>query len=85
MEEPTELLKAFEATDKYVDLSSSVGINVSDDGSIIDIIPDKAADRAGVGPGVKIIAVNSRRFSPDLLRRAVAATKKGQPMELLIQ
>jgi predicted metalloprotease with PDZ domain len=44
------------------------------------------AAEAGIGPGMKLVAVNGRRFSPEILRDAVKATKNSNaPMELLIE
>jgi predicted metalloprotease with PDZ domain len=53
---------------------------------VIDVIPGMAAHKAGVGPGMKVIAVNSRRFSEKGMRTAVAATKSPQEkVELLVE
>jgi predicted metalloprotease with PDZ domain len=72
------LLEARENEDKVVDLTSSVGVLLKDDGTILDVAPGKAADRAGVGPGMKLVAVNGRRWSTERLRQAVAATRTGK-------
>ena len=89
-ETPSPLQKAYEKSRKEIDLSASLGIVVQKDGTIKDVIPGKPAHRAGIGPGMKILAVNSRRFagdSPDeILRAAVAATKRStKPLELLLE
>ncbi len=85
-DKPPEIHQAFEAARKSIDLTASVGLRMSQKGSIIDVIPGKAADRAGIAPGTKLVAVNSRRWSPELLRRAVAATTDGkQPLKLLVE
>jgi len=53
---------------------------------ILDAVPGLPAAAAGVGPGMKLIAVDGRRFSPDGLRQALRATKeKGEPLDLLIE
>jgi predicted metalloprotease with PDZ domain len=87
---PSALQKAYEKNDKETDLSASLGIVVAKDGTIKDVIPGKPAHRAGVGPDMKILAVNGRRWSQDWstenLRAAVAATKKStKPLELLLE
>ena len=89
-ETPTPLQKAYEARNKEVDLSASLGMVVGEDGTIKDVIPGRAAYRAGVGPDMKILAVNGRRWtgdSPDdMLRAAVAATKTSiKPLELILE
>jgi predicted metalloprotease with PDZ domain len=83
---PTDLLKARDSDNKSVDLTSSIGLLVKDDGTVIDVLPGKAADKAGVGPGMKLLAVNGRRFSADRLREALTATKDGkEKLRLLLE
>jgi len=82
---PSEMYRVHEGTDRSIDLTTSIGLLLKEDGTVSDIIPDKAADHARIGPGMKIIAVNSRRWSADLLREAVQGTKKGGPLELLVE
>jgi len=57
----TELCRIREEADKAIDLTSSVGLFLKEDGTVGDVIPDKATDRAGIGPGMKLVAVNRRR------------------------
>jgi predicted metalloprotease with PDZ domain len=82
---PSELLKAIESEGKMIDLTSSVGLLLREDGSVGDVIRDSAAYRAGVGPGMKVIAVNGRRFSSSGLRTALAGTKAGGKLDLLVE
>lgn len=51
-EKPSEMFLVFEAVMKAVDLVASIGIVASGDGYIQDVIPGKAADRAGLAPGL---------------------------------
>jgi predicted metalloprotease with PDZ domain len=79
-------LKAREASDKYTDMSWSLGVLIKEDGSITDVIPGSPADKAGIGTAMKLIAVNSRRWTPDLLREAVrAAQTDTAPIQLLVE
>ena len=88
---PSPVQKASEKRNKQIDLSASLGIVVQKDGTLKDVIPGKAAHRAGVGPGMKLLAVNGRRFPGDspeeVLRAAVAAAtrKSTKPLELLLE
>ncbi|HEV8375676.1 MAG TPA: M61 family peptidase [Candidatus Polarisedimenticolia bacterium] len=87
---PTPLQKAYQKRYKEIDLSASVGAVVAKDGTLKDVIPGKAAERAGVGPGMRILAVNGRRWSGDsteeILRAAVAATRtSAKPLELILE
>lgn len=84
-EKPTELFTAMEGLSKGVNLSDSIGLAVSGDGLMGDIVPNSAAAKAGLAPGMKLLAVNGRRFSPDGLKTAVAATKSGGKLELLAE
>jgi predicted metalloprotease with PDZ domain len=82
---PSPMYRVHEGTDRAVDLTSSIGLLLKEDGTITDIIPGKAADRAALGPGMKLVAVNGRRWSSDLLKEAVGSTKSGTALELLVE
>ncbi len=84
-EEMPSTLKGAEGARKFVDLSFSIGLRLSEDGTISDVIPGMAAEKAGAGAGMKLLGVNGRRWSPERLRAAVQATKDGKPLELLVE
>jgi predicted metalloprotease with PDZ domain len=64
---------------------ASLGIHVTADGTVDDTSPGAPAYRAGISNGMKIVAVNSRRFSIDLLSRAIADSKNTRtPMEFIV-
>jgi predicted metalloprotease with PDZ domain len=79
-----EVLKAREEEDKTINLTSSIGLLLKDDGQIIDVVPQTAADRAGIGPGMKLLGVNHRRWTADRLREAVETTRKGREKLVLL-
>jgi predicted metalloprotease with PDZ domain len=72
---------------KLVDERYSIGFVVNKQDSLIpDVVPDSAAAQAGVGPGMKLLAVNGRRWSRDTLRDAIRETQTlGRPLELLVE
>ncbi|HEV7137551.1 MAG TPA: PDZ domain-containing protein [Steroidobacteraceae bacterium] len=75
---PSVMQRAHEADDRDVDVRFSLGFYVDDDdASLSDIIPDSPADRAGLAPGDRLIAVDGRRWAPEELRDALAATARG--------
>jgi predicted metalloprotease with PDZ domain len=75
-----------ESQSENLDLTASIGILLSDDGEVIDVIPSKPADTAGVAPGMKLIAVNGRKWSPEILRTAIAGTADGTgKLDLLLE
>jgi len=82
---PSDMLKNAETTKKGTDLSYSIGLSLKEDGGILDVIPGSPADRAGVGPGMKLLAVNARRWKPELIRTAIKEAKDGAPIELLAE
>jgi predicted metalloprotease with PDZ domain len=50
------------------------------------VVPGSAAAQAGIAPGMKLLAVNGRRWTPDDLRAAIRQVKNGgTPIELLIE
>jgi len=56
------------------------------DGGVIDTIEGMVAAKAGIGPGMKVIAVNRRQFSPEVLRDALKAGRnRSEPLELLVE
>jgi predicted metalloprotease with PDZ domain len=64
----------------------SLGLIMRDDGSINDTIEGMPAALAGIGPGMKLIAVNGRRYTPDGMRGALKAGKgASSPLELLVE
>jgi predicted metalloprotease with PDZ domain len=82
---PSEMYSIHASTDHVIDLTPSVGLLLKEDGSVTDIIPGRAGDRSGIGPGMKILGVNGRKWSGDLLREAVGGTKDGGPLDLLVE
>lgn len=68
-----------------VDLTYSLGLRLGADGTVADSIVGGPAYRAGITPGMKVVAVDERAFTADLLHDALKATKTGrQPIQLLV-
>ncbi len=85
-ENRSEMMRAWEDSHKEINASFSIGLIVKDDGEIEDTIEGMDAARAGVGPEMKIVAVNGRRFSFQVFRDALFAGKtSSQPLQLLIE
>ena len=60
-------------------------MTVEDDGNIADVIYGGPAYKAGIGPGMKITAVNGVQFSPDELKSAIDAAKSAaNPIQLIV-
>jgi predicted metalloprotease with PDZ domain len=84
-EKPTDLFAALEGLSKGLNLADSIGAQVSGDGLVGDIVPDGAAAKAGLAPGMKVLAVNGRRYTPDGLKTAITAAKTSGKLELLVE
>jgi predicted metalloprotease with PDZ domain len=82
----SELWKAVEEDKKMTALQYSIGAIVKEDGTISDVRMGGPAQKAGVAPSTKLIAVNGRQFNPTILREAVAKTATdNHSIELLIK
>jgi predicted metalloprotease with PDZ domain len=80
-----------ELATQEVDLQFSLGLLVhapggDDGGHILDVIPGSPAANAGLAPAMRLVAVNGRKWNPDILRDAIARAKNGkEPIELLAE
>ena len=64
----------------------SIGLRIGGDGAITDVRWNGPADKASLAPGMKIMAVNGRIYSPDTLREAIRDAKGNmQPIRLIVQ
>ncbi len=82
-EYPSELDRAKE---RSIDAHYTVGILADNDGVISDTVEGMIAAKAGIGPGMKIIAVNGRSFSLDVWHDAIHAAKTNPaPIELIVE
>jgi predicted metalloprotease with PDZ domain len=86
-ESPSELTRAEETVSKATDLTWSLGLILNnEDGRIADVVFGSAAARAGIIPGMRLIAVNERAYSPDILHDALTAAKNStEPLRLLVE
>jgi predicted metalloprotease with PDZ domain len=85
-ETPSDMLSSSSGMYHFVPAAFAIGLVLNDDGLINDTIEGEVSAKAGIGPGMKVVAVNSRRFSPEVLRDALKAAKTGTaPIELLVE
>lgn len=84
---PSELMTAIETDHKLTNLTYSLGIVVDNkEGLIADVVVGGPAAKAGVTPGMKLVAVNSRAWSPEVMKDALTAGKSSsEPLQLLVQ
>jgi predicted metalloprotease with PDZ domain len=89
-DQPSASLKARGKTRKYLDLRYSLGLVVAtsgdDHGRVMDVLWNSPAFTAGLAPGMKLIAINGRKFDDDLVDDQLkAAQGSSAPMEILAQ
>ncbi len=81
--EPNEYLKS---RDDRLDLLYSVGLRLTPEtGTILDVLLNSPAGKAGLGPGMQVLTVNGLRYSPDALKAAVGSTGSPNPLRLDVQ
>ncbi|HEY1434577.1 MAG TPA: PDZ domain-containing protein [Thermoanaerobaculia bacterium] len=89
-----ELTRASEEESKVDDFWYSLGIMVQGDegtgaaeeGVVRDVVPGLPAAVAGIAPGMRLVAVNGRRYSERVLRDALRAARGDkEPIELLVE
>ena len=84
-ERPNELEDNRDSVNKRVTLTFSIGVTLYDEGSIEDVIYDGPSYKAGIGPGMKVKAVNGQQFSPQVLKDAIDAGKATTaPIQLIV-
>jgi predicted metalloprotease with PDZ domain len=63
----------------------SIGLVLDKDGAIVDASEERPAAHAGAGPGMKLVAVNGRKYTTEVLDAAIAAAKDDhKPIELMV-
>jgi predicted metalloprotease with PDZ domain len=86
---PNESDRITETATQEVNLEFSLGFIIhgpgGDDGDrLLDVIPGSPAANAGLAPGMRLVAVNGRKWSPDILRDAIKQAKSSpEPIALL--
>ena len=83
---PTDDFKANEAHWKATDLSHSIGLYLAETGKLAGVRWDGPAFRAGLAPGMTLVAVNQIVYKADRLKAAISANRDGSaPIELLLR
>lgn len=83
--------RATEDAEHIVDTEFSLGFSVHYPGGdnadeIADVVVESPAAKAGMAAGMKLVAVNGRKWTPDILREAIRGAQGGkEPIELLME
>jgi predicted metalloprotease with PDZ domain len=82
----SELVRAYEDEESIVNTAYSIGLWLNEDGSVKDTVEGMPAAQAGIGPGMKLVAVNGKKFSANVLRDALREGKgNSAALELLVE
>jgi predicted metalloprotease with PDZ domain len=69
-----------------LNLRNGIGLALGAEGQVSDITPGLPAAKAGVAPGFKIIAVNGRRYTTEVMQNEMKSSAKStEPLELILQ
>jgi predicted metalloprotease with PDZ domain len=80
------LVQALEGERGNINAAFSIGLWLKSDGLVNDTVEGMPAAQAGIGPGMKLIGVNGRKFSADVLHDALREGKNSSaPLELLVE
>ena len=80
------LVQAVESERGSVNAAYSIGLSLKGDGTITDTVEGLPAARVGIGPGMKLVAVNGRKFSKGVLQDALRESKNSAAaIELLVE
>ena len=74
-DKPNTQIRIGDHARKSIDLMYSLGVLLKEDGTVMDVNPDFEAFKSGLAPGMKVLSVNGRTWSNDVLHGAVAASK----------
>ncbi len=85
-DKPSSNLEADEADGKYSDFYYSLGFLVGQDGKLSGVLWEGPAYKAGLAPGLTLVAVNLRAYKAELLKDAIRANRDGKaPIDLLLR
>jgi predicted metalloprotease with PDZ domain len=84
-EKPNVYIRAAEKSRNFQNYYYSLGFALNEKGEFLDVIPGSPSYDAGIGPGMKLVAINGRLWSKEVLKEAVQASKENhRSIELLV-
>ncbi|HJP95233.1 MAG TPA: hypothetical protein VJ875_24995 [Pyrinomonadaceae bacterium] len=85
-DKPNTQIRIADHSRKSVELMYSLGVLLKEDGTVMDLNPNFEAFKAGLAPGMKILSINGRTWSTDVLHEAVASSKTSTaPIVLVVE
>jgi predicted metalloprotease with PDZ domain len=85
-ETPNAHIQANEHTDGEINFTYSLGMTVTRDGYVRDVLPGTPVAAAGLAPGMRVLHVNGKNWSAEALHDAVRRAKRNPaPIELHVE
>jgi predicted metalloprotease with PDZ domain len=82
----TDAIRAREKVRESVDETFTLGITIDRKDLLTDVLRGSPAEKAGLAPGMKLIAVNGRKYTGERLREEVRASKgKREPLTVIAE
>lgn len=81
---PSQWMQLTESSNKTNDERFSIGLFLKDNGTVVDVILNSPAAKAGFAPGMLVAAVNGRKFSGDIFKQAIAESKNS-PLDFIVE
>lgn len=87
MDEPSASVKESDSADGTQNFLYSLGVNLGKDGKVGEVFWESVAFRAGVAPGMTVVAINGKAYTHARLKDALKAAKADPklPTELLVR
>ncbi|MFO0582556.1 MAG: M61 family peptidase [Anaeromyxobacter sp.] len=83
---PNPIHAANDAFGSQLDHTLGIGLLLDDKGAVQDVVAGSAAWKGGVGPGMKLVAVNGQRFAPETFAGALeASARAGRDVALVVE
>ena len=83
---PNQSIEDREKRGKLEDWTATLGVQVDDEGTIRDVIPGLPAAKAGLAPGMKVVAVAGRAWDEGVIAEALLAAKGSRsPIEVVAE
>ena len=83
---PNQAQKSDEDRRESRDFSNSIGVWLDKEGRVTDVIPGFPAAKAGVVPGARILGVNGRKYTADVIRDAIRdSSKTTAPLQIVYE
>ena len=85
-EKPNGMTRIYQEEGGSYDATDTLGLVISKEGVVQDAIEGGLAAKQGIGPGMKILAVNDRKYAQEFLLAAMRDARiSHQPIRLLVE